>query len=351
MKKTTPAPLYGNRRTLDDRARIIAQTLAEHDRQIRAAQNIGRKYLDGVTLSEAGKAFARTLDAYMDAKKLDRASLAARVSAMQELAPLRFSEDCSPGDLKLVLHQGVQKEQPTAASQGSEVLAFSDGSPVSPGDREEVARLGGPSRYERLRCIAQTKGLDLSKASSRAIAEGILFSEVASTVACAKSLDEALHVFMRENPKASLREATLSVGQLRPDLRGMVGSGGGGTQRHSGVVAFDEDHADPQAAVDRAVMVECQKRGLDFDDDRERAQAQALVFSKRPDLARALFFADRTPGVRVDDTQAVAFTAKVDEVLREQHLPRTPDNVAKASNAVRRRFPHLVTVPGSGRRD
>lgn len=348
-----PAPMYGQKedgRSVEDKVRIIRDTLRDHERAIQHAQTIGRRYLDGVTLSEAGKSYARTLDAYMDSRGMDRASLSARVTAMQELAPLRFSEDCSPGDLKLVLHQGVAEQTAAPSSQFRrqvDALTFSDGTPVSAADREEVSRLGGVARYERLRGIAQAKGLDLNVRASREIAEAVLFGEVSSTVACAKSLDEAVFVLQRQDKSLSLRDATIKAVEMNPALRGSVG-GGRQSEGNGNVVAFSQDE-DVRQEVDRLTFAECRRHGWSFDDEVERAKAQQLVHQKRPDLARRLYFqeSEQHMSVRVDDTQAVAFTAKVEELLSEQSLPRTPENVAKASNAVRKRYPHLVMLPGS----
>jgi hypothetical protein len=61
-----------------------------------------------------------------------------------------------------------------------------------------------------------------------------------------------------------------------------------------------------------------------------------------------LFFQESAPTTsRIDDTQPSRFIEKVEEMLREAEVAaRRPKNVARASNAVRKRHPHLVTLPG-----
>jgi hypothetical protein len=81
----------------------------------------------------------------------------------------------------------------------------------------------GTRRYHRLRAIAESRGLVLSRSADRDMAERLLFDEIGSTVHTARTYDEAARALARRDGKVLLseqdkRDVALRLAELRPDL-------------------------------------------------------------------------------------------------------------------------------------
>lgn len=212
-----------------------------------------------------------------------------------------------------------------------------------------AARLGGRDRLDRLVAIADARGLDLGRPHDFAEAEDRLWRSIQPTVSGARCLAEAEWAYCQRE-KITLTEweprtraqVTMAVGRERPDLVPTYGS------------RKPEPVTDPRAEVGRLAAAELARLNLDPESDKDRATAMAAVFSRRPELARQYFYAEQEPTHTAHDDaaekqRAVAFAAKVDEVLKDQDCVRSESNISRARAWVVRNHPELAPVYGSGR--
>jgi hypothetical protein len=174
------------------------------------------------------------------------------------------------------------------------------GSQVTDADMAWAAQLGSPTRVEHVREVASRFGLRLNIPDQRERAVALAFSELRGTVEAAYSVDEAMHAALRrlgcdprrvtfsEDAKRLMREAGAIVARERPDLVG----------------------------------------------EKYRGNPRAVPSAKPMNLAE----------------RARNFSEKLDEMLREQKLPRTPENISRATKAIAQLHPELIDDFGRSER-
>jgi hypothetical protein len=375
MKRTAPAPMLGAKATFEEKLAAIRSAIRDQDRQIEASH---RESLSVMTMAEKvdhltrqGRQVHELVNGFLASAGLPDTT-AERVKALGVLREMKVTDGVSPSDLQVVLLATKDavlasgKARPLAPISESYVPALTftaaDGTTLAGDDLSEARRLGGGERWSKLRAIAKRESRDLNRVVDRTHCEALLFAEVSSTVACAKSFAEAMHVVQREDPKLSTRDAAERVRSERPDLVDVpVGRRQTGNAEKKLFASRESAESRLYSEVERLANI----RSLDAQNPATRAQLMREVSQADPSLGRALYYGEaaldpdegddtpRTSGVVAlseDEDKVKKFAALVDEAIREQGLPNTYENRSRAAAALRKTRADLVPVYGSGKR-
>jgi hypothetical protein len=272
-----------------------------------------------------------------------------RLAVLERL--VRNADNCLADNDALLRDASRVRETFVARLDREERAAAPPPEPVLFGDEKiECERLGGYKRFARARAIAERDGLDLNKPSDRAIAEGRLWEEVATTVAAARCLDEGIYCaekdttlrFSEDGQPRTHGELLEHVVRLNPALRG---SAPVGRASREPVEALTADGA--RLLHNEAMKRVASKLRLNLWDDRDRAVCMKAVAESDPGLLRALYFSESQEAPRSPSQErAMTFQEAVTAELQRQDCPPSPENIRRASDFVRKTQPALVLGTG-----